>query len=166
MSGERKVLLEQLDRHKIAYTLVEHPAVYTMEEMAGLSLPGPAAKNLFLRDSKGKRHFLVVLAPNAQGGEKRADLAALGEKLATRLSFASEERLERYLGLKKGAVSPLGILKDESRSVEVLLDAELKVLPLVGFHPGENTATVFLSPLELAELLEEHGNPLTWVELP
>ena len=58
----------------IAYELVDHPAVYTMEDLAALSLPHPEAeaKNLFLRDDK--RNFLLLTVP----GEKRVNLKACG----------------------------------------------------------------------------------------
>ena len=125
----------------IEYERVDHPPVFTIEEMDALELPHPEAvvKNLFLRDAKGKRHFLVVLP-----GHRQADLRTLGERLGTKLSFASEERLEKYLGLTKGSVTPLGVLNDEDRAVELIFDEELKTMPLLGVHPNHNTATVFL----------------------
>lgn len=75
-------------------------------------------KNLFLRDAKGKRHFLVVLDK-----DKRADLKALQEQLScSKLSFASEERLKKHLGLSRGSVTPLGILNDAQGMVELVFD--------------------------------------------
>ena len=101
MSGKRKIVFDALEALSIPYEVWEHPAVYTIEEMDALGLPDPEVvlKNLFLRDAKGKQHFLVVLRK-----DKQADLRALGERLGTRLSFASEERLAQYLGLEKGDV--------------------------------------------------------------
>ena len=78
-------------------------------------------KNLFLRDAKGKRHFLVVLDK-----DKRADLKALQEQLScSKLSFASEERLKKHLGLSRGSVTPLGILNDAQGMVELVFDRDL-----------------------------------------
>ena len=146
-----------LDEKKLKYEWVEHKAVFTIDEMEELGLESmdEIAKNLFLRDQKGKRHFLVVVK-----GEKQVNLKDLGEKLGTRLSFASEERLEKYMRLKKGAVTPLGVLNDEACAVEVYMDEDLCKLERIGVHPNENTASVYLSPDDLLNIIREHGNRL------
>ena len=97
--------------------------------------------------------------------EKQADLRALGERLGVKLSFASPERLAACMGLEKGSVTPFGVLNDQERKVEVLLDQDLRTRPLVAVHPNENTATVALAPEDLLQVLEDHGNPVTWLEL-
>ena len=109
---ETKAFLEE---KKLPFEWVEHKAVFTIEEMEELGLESmdEIAKNLFLRDQKGKRHFLVGVK-----GEKQVNLKELGEKLGTKLSFASEERLVKYLGVQKGSVTPLGVLNDENCAVE------------------------------------------------
>ncbi|HJC40831.1 MAG TPA: prolyl-tRNA synthetase associated domain-containing protein [Candidatus Intestinimonas pullistercoris] len=162
MSQKRDVVLRTLAEQNIPYQLWEHPAVYTIEEMDALDLPAPEAvvKNLFLRDAKGRRYFLVVLSK-----EKQADLRALGERLGVKLSFASSERLAACMGLEKGSVTPFGVLNDQERKVEVLLDQDLRTRPLVAVHPNENTATVALAPEDLLQVLEDHGNSVTWLEL-
>ena len=162
MSQKRDLVLQTLAEQNIPYQLWEHPAVYTIEEMDALDLPAPEAvvKNLFLRDAKGLRYFLVVLSK-----EKQADLRTLGERLGVKLSFASPERLAACMGLEKGSVTPFGVLNDQERKVEVLLDQDLRTRPLVAVHPNENTATVALAPEDLLQVLEDHGNPVTWLEL-
>lgn len=162
MSQKRDLVLRTLAERNIPYQLWEHPAVYTIEEMDALDLPAPEAvvKNLFLRDAKGRRYFLVVLSK-----EKQADLRALGERLGVKLSFASPERLAACMGLEKGSVTPFGVLNDQERKVEVLLDQDLRTRPLVAVHPNENTATVALAPEDLLQVLEDHGNSVTWLEL-
>lgn len=98
--------------------------------------------------------------------DKVADLKGLRTKLRTRpLSFASEADLSRLLSLPKGSVTPLGILNDESRSVQVFADSEVLLFPLVGIHPNDNTATVWLSPKDLWTIIEAHGNPFLPVNL-
>lgn len=147
-----------LDEKGIEYEWIEHEAVYTIEDMARLGLEDmqDIAKNLFLRDAKGKRHFLVVVRE-----DKKVDLRRLEEIIGSkRLSFASEERLEKYLGLKKGSVTPLGILNDEERAVEVFFDADFCEMGKIGVHPNENTASVYLSTESLLQVIREHGNPL------
>ena len=146
-----------LEEKNIPFEWVEHKAVFTIEEMEELGLESmdEIAKNLFLRDQKGKRHFLVVVK-----GLKQVNLKELGEKLGTKLSFASEERLEKYMGLTKGSVTPLGVLNDEACAVEVYMDEDLCKLERIGVHPNENTASVYLSPEDLLNIIREHGNPL------
>ena len=116
--------LEKLDALNIEYKEITHDAVYTIEEMDALGKDyfegAKICKNLFVRDQKGKRHFLVVLPE-----EKRAPLDVIATKIgSTRLSFASNERLMKYLKLTPGAVTPLSVINDEENAVEVILDEE------------------------------------------
>ena len=116
---EREKVFARLEELGIPCEVTEHPAVFTIDEMdsLGITAKGEVCKNLFLRDAKGKRHFLVVVP-----GETRADLRALAEQLeSSKLSFASAERLEKYLGLRQGEVTPLGVLNDADAAVELSL---------------------------------------------
>ena len=152
---EVKVFLEEKN---IPFEWIEHKAVYTIEDMEELGLEdmNETAKNLFLRDQKGKRHFLVVIR-----ADKQANLKELGEKLGVgKLSFASEERLEKYLGLKKGAVTPLGILNDKNCVVEVFFDEDFIGMDKIGVHPNDNTASVYLKTEDVLNIIREHGNAL------
>ncbi len=162
MSQKQKVL-RVLDGMGISYELIDHPAVFTIDDMELLRLPHSEAvvKNLFLRDAKGKRHFLVVI-----GKDKTADLKRLRQETrCTALSFASEERLGRYLKLTKGEVTPFGVLNDTERAVEVFFDRDLAQKPLLGVHPNDNTATVFLSFDDLCRVLAKNGFPVTLVTI-
>lgn len=154
MAGQ-PIVYETLDRLGVPYEEILHEAVFTIPEMERLSLPPDVvvAKNLFLRDHRGKRHFLVVLHK-----DKNADLRALGEAIGSRLSFASPERLSRHLGLEKGAVTPFGVLNDEARAVEVFFDPDLQAAPKVGVHPNVNTATLLLRFEDVVRVVTEHGN--------
>ena len=160
---EIRKVLDVLENAGIRYRMVSHDPVYTIEEMERLHLDADVliAKNLFLRDARGKRHFLVVLAK-----DKVVDLKVLRRRRGTSaLSFASEDRLKRLLGLEKGAVTPLGILNDEARAVEVLFDSDLAGLPALGVHPNRNTATVFLPLADLESLIRSHGNAVSFVDI-
>ncbi|NLW79889.1 MAG: prolyl-tRNA synthetase associated domain-containing protein [Ruminococcaceae bacterium] len=158
----RARILETLQQQAIPYQLAEHPPAFTMADIEayGLNAQGLVAKNLFLRDAKGKRHFLVVVA-----GDKPADLKTLGAALGTRLSFASAERLEKYLCLQQGEVSPLGVLQDEARAVEVFFDEDLRGQARVGVHPGTNAATIFLSFENLEKIVKNHGNKVAFTRV-
>lgn len=160
---KQQQVLDALQELNITYELVRHPAVYTIEEMDALTLPHKecVAKNLFLRDAKGKRHFLVVLEQS-----KTADLKHLRQALgSTPLSFASEERLMNHLSLTKGSVTPLGVLNDPEHAVEVVFDSDLIGSTCIGVHPNDNTATVFLSYNDLCRVIERCGNAVSTVEI-
>lgn len=151
MENQKQRVYDALDKMKIKYEVVEHEPVHTMEDMDRLGLPekGTLCKNLFLRDSKGKRHFLVTADEKT-----KVDLKDLGRKLgAGSLSFASEERLEKYLGLKQGSVSPFGLMNDADHQVEFFIDKSLSRCKSLGIHPMDNTATVFLSFKDLDKFL-------------
>lgn len=152
---KEKKLYDLLDKLGIAYIRHEHPPVYTVEEAKAYwqDIPGVHCKNLFLRNSKGNRHFLVILE---QG--KRVDLKQLAEKTAAgKLSFASANRLEKYLGLETGAVSPFGLINDLNKEVEVVLDKDLLQSDQVNFHPNVNTATLTLSFADFKRFLDHCG---------
>ncbi len=147
----------------IQYERVDHPAVYTMEEMDSLGIfnKGVVGKNLFLRDNKGHRHFLVFVF-----GDKHANLEAIQNELGIKhVSFGSAERLDKYLGLTKGSVSPLGVINDTDSSVEFIIDNEFKDFPCVGVHPNQNTSTVWLSFEDLIKVIKENGNKIDFINI-
>ena len=151
MENQKQRVYDALDKLGIKYEVVEHEPVHTMEDMDRLGLPekGTLCKNLFLRDAKGKRHFLVTADEKT-----KIDLKNLGRALgAGTLSFASEDRLEKYLGLKQGSVSPYGLMNDTDHAVEFFIDKSLSRCKSLGIHPLENTATVFLSFKDLDKFL-------------
>ena len=156
-------LLNYLSNLQIQYTMVEHEAAKTIEEIERFYLPNAEyiVKNLFLRDDKKRNYYLLVVQK-----DKAINLKELRTNLGTRpLSFASEDDLLRFLALPKGSVTPLGILNDETHSVQVIMDRDVFSYPLVGVHPNENTATVWLSPNDLKRIIEEHGNQFLTVVL-
>lgn len=158
---ERERALQKLNEMKIAYEFMEHPPVYTIEEMDAIGISEDVVKNLFLRDAKGKRHFLVVLVK-----EKQADLRLIGEQLgSSRLSFASEDRLRQYLKLTKGSVTPLGIMNDAAQNVEIVFDEDLVGKPRLGVHPNDNTATVWMSFDALHDIVKRNGNVVHFIKL-
>ena len=140
----------------ICYEVTEHEAVYTMEELSHVELPYPQgdAKNLFVRDDKHQHYYLITVQ-----GDKRVDLKAFRRAQGTRsLSFASPEELMTHLELTPGGVTPLGLLNRQAPSVELFLDSAFLEPPgMIGVHPNENTATVWLKTRDLIGLLRDHG---------
>jgi Ala-tRNA(Pro) deacylase len=162
MGAEEKVY-EVLDNLGIEYRKIEHPPVYTVEEANEYwaDLEGAHTKNLFFRNKKGNRHFLVIL-----DSSKNLDIKALQSKIgAGTLSFASDRRLSEHLGLSKGAVSVFGLINDEKKAVEVIVDSKLLKSDQIGFHPNVNTATITISTDDFKKFLESQGNKVSYKEL-
>ena len=153
-----------LHEHGIAAARHEHPAVMTVEESERLvpKLPGAKTKNLFLRDRKGLRHFLVTVPHDVP-----VDLDALGAALgAGRLGFASPERLQKHLGLTPGAVSLLGLVNDAARAVEFIIDRSLWEADAVQAHPLVNTATMVVAHADLERFLAATGHAPRVIDVP
>lgn len=147
----------------IEYEVTEHGAVFNMEEMSHVELPHPEAdaKNLFVRDDKKRNYYLITVR-----GDKRVDLKKFRKGHGTRpLSSASENDLMNLLGLIPGAVTPLGILNDSEKKVKFFLDEELVNDGLIGVHPNDNTATVWLKTTDLIDIITEHGNEVEAVTI-
>ena len=153
----KQQIYDYLQENSIWHEITEHKAVYNMAELAEVPCPYPEAdaKNLFVRDDKKQNYYLITVK-----GEKRVNLKAFRKAQGTRnLSFASAVDLMERLGLIPGAVTPLGVLNDETRSVKVFLDRDFLQEPgLVGVHPNDNTATVWLKTEDLIRIIREHGN--------
>ena len=161
ISNQEKQLHSILDSLGIDYSRYEHPPVYTIEEARKHwgDIPGIHCKNLFLRNKKGSRHYLVILEQS-----KVADMKSLSIRLhEDRLSFASPERPMRYLGLETGAVSPFGLINDKNHEVKVVVDEELKGADRIFFHPNVNTATVGLNFPDFERFLAWCGNSIYYL---
>ena len=154
---DKRDIYDYLKERRIGFETTEHQAVYTMEELSDVVLPYPEAdaKNLFVRDDKKRQYYQITVK-----GDKRVDLKAFRRQHATRpLSFASENELKDILGLIPGAVTPLGILNDAEHRVQLYLDEDFLDSPgLIGVHPNDNTATVWLKTEDLIAIIQEHGS--------
>ncbi len=159
---ERKVL-DVLDGLGIVYVRHEHPPVFTVEDADKYwtTLRGTHCKNLFLRNKKGNRHYLVV-APTHRAVDLRRLNAVLQED---RLSFGSPERLMKCLGLEPGSVSPFGLVNDAAKEVRVIVDEELRSSAFLGFHPNTNTATLDVSFPDFEKFLASRGNEVRYLKL-
>ena len=153
-----------LDALGIPYERHEHPAVFNAGDASRFWDPirGTQCKNLFLRNKKGDRHYLVVLEIS-----KRADLKEIVKLVGDdRLSFGSPERLMASLGLTPGSVSPFGLLNDANGSVRVLLDQDLRGAERLIFHPNINTASVVVSWTDLERFLATRRNTVRVIAFP
>ena len=161
MTTQEQDVVARLKELGIAVTRHEHPPVATVDEAEQYwaDIDATHCKNLFLRNQKGTRHYLVILKH-----PKRADLRAVADQIGDgKLSFASPERLMACLGLTPGSVSPFGLIHDRDHGVRVVLDRDLKTADRVSFHPNINTVTLTLTFADFERFLDESGNTVQYV---
>ncbi|WP_432666955.1 prolyl-tRNA synthetase associated domain-containing protein [Wukongibacter baidiensis] len=159
---EQKVY-DVLEKLEIEYEKHEHPPVYTVEEAKKLAkhVTGQGCKNLFIRNRRGNKNYLVVLED-----EKKVDLKELSKQIgSTSLSFASKERLYKYLGLEPGSVSPFGLVNNHEKNVEVLIDRDLAKSENISFHPNINTVTLTITYKDFEKFLKCSGNEVSYVDI-
>ena len=148
----------------IDFEVTEHKAVFSMDELSEVELPYPEAdaKNLFVRDDKKRSFYLITVK-----GDKRVNLKEFRKQNGTRpLSFASAEELSELLQLTPGSVSPFGLFNDNECRVEFFIDSDFfDEKGIIGVHPNDNTATVWLRASDLTELIREHGTVIHKTEL-
>jgi len=162
MADPEKVY-EALNGLGIAYDKYEHPPVFTGEEAAEHWGPIKATqvKNLFLRNKKGNRQYLVILEIN-----KQADLRSLVKTIGDdRFSFGSAERLMETFGVTPGSVSPFGLLHAGSKEVRVIVDQDLRDADRLIFHPNLNTASVTITVADFERFLATRPNVVRWMKL-
>ena len=161
---DKQQIYDYLKQENIWYEITEHEAVYNMAELSNVEIPYPEcdAKNLFVRDDKKKNYYLITVK-----GDKRVDLKEFRKNNNTRaLSFASADDLMDIMGLVPGAVTPFGLLNDSECKVTLFLDnAFMNDLGLIGIHPNDNTATVWLKIKDLIKLIQQHGNRVNIVQI-
>ena len=161
MSDGPSQVYSALDALGIAFQRYDHPPVFTGEDAAlhWADIPARGMKNLFLRNQKGTRYYLVIVKHS-----KRMDLRALADQIGDgKLSFASADRLMTRLGLTPGSVSPFGLIHDAGHEVRVVLDRDLKAAERVSFHPNINTVTLTLTFADFEKFLSACGNIVNYV---
>ena len=160
----KQEIYDFLKSKNIWHEITEHKAVFNMEELNNIDIPYPEAdgKNLFVRDDKKKNYYLITVK-----GNKKVNLKEFKEKNNTRtLSFASKNDLMDIMNLTPGSVTPLGLLNDKDLKVTFYLDKVfLNDKALIGVHPNDNAATVWLKVNDLIDIIKEHGNQVNIVEL-
>lgn len=153
---------QYLADHQVEFEITEHGAVFNMADLEAVKLPYPDAdaKNLFVRDDKRRNYYLITVK-----GDKRVDLKDFRRKHELRpLTFCSAEELMDIMKLYPGAVTPLGLLNDEERKVKFYLDEAFST-GLIGIHPNDNTATIWMQTADLVRIISEHGNNVEIVNL-
>ena len=159
----RTAVITYLEKLGIPFEMYEHPPVPTVEEAVKYwkDIDSAHCKNLFFRNHKGNRHYLVILDHRRQ-----LNIRDLEQKLKQgKISFASPKRMERYLGLSAGSVSVFGLINDQENHVHLFLDQALKSADRISFHPNENNATLVISFASFLRFLESSGNSYEFITL-
>ncbi len=161
MSDAERQVHERLAVLGIAFERHAHPPLATADQgreyWAGID--AVHCKNLFLRNQKGTRHYLLVVEYS-----KRVDLRRVADQIGDgKLSFASPERLMTYLGVTPGSVSPFGLIHDRERNVRVFLDQDFTRAHRISFHPNDNTATLTLTYADFERFLTACGHACRYV---
>jgi Ala-tRNA(Pro) deacylase len=158
-----KEVLSYLDKLEIAFKLYTHPPLPTIEIAAEYweKIPATHCKNLFFRNHKGNQHYLVIFECS-----RELKIHDLEKRLNQgKLSFASAERMEKYLGLKPGSVSPFGLINDNLHHVILYIDKNLESSEFISFHPNDNTATVVIKTSDFIKFLKQRTNIYHFQEL-
>ena len=185
----RKIMNERIEKvlafledNGIEYTNHTHPPLPTIELALEYwkEIDSTHCKNLFFRNHKGNRHYLVVFECH-----KELSIHTLEKSLRQgKLSFASQERMERCLGLLPGSVSPFGLINDmnltdsdgvakegvsakelfeNGHRVKLFLDSDLRESERLSFHPCDNTASTVVSNEGFMKFLQLWGGEYEWI---
>lgn len=158
-----KDLYKILDKLEIEFEYHEHPPVATVEETSKYwaGIDSGHCKNLFFRNHKGNRHYLVILEYTST-----LNIKDLEQRLRQgKLSFASPKRMKKYLGLNPGSVSPFGLIHDTENHVHLFLDENIRKFSRISFHPNLNTASLIISYSDFEKFIFYTGNGYEYVRL-
>jgi Ala-tRNA(Pro) deacylase len=156
-------LYSLLDRLSIQYEYHEHPPLATIEDakIHWQNYNSGRCKNIFLRNHKGDKHYLVILEHLRQ-----LDIHDLERRLKQgKLTFASDQRLKKYLGVEPGSVSPFGLINDSEKHVQLFIDEKLNESERLTFHPNINSASLVISKSDFLKFVGYTGNPFEFIRL-
>lgn len=161
--NNKHIVYDFLEKHGIQYEKYEHPPIPTIEEAMKYwkDIDATHCKNLFFRNHKGNRHYMVILHHKQKLG-----IHELEKKLKQgKLSFASEKRMIKYLKTLGGSLSLFGLINDTENHTCLFLDENLKEAEKLSFHPNNNTETLVITKEGFQKLLEAMGNPYEFLKL-
>ena len=141
---DKQGVYDCLRDHHIDFEITDHAPLFSMDDKPNVQLPYPEwdAKNLFIRDHKREHYYLITVR-----GSKRVNLK----------QFRKDHKLKKIS-------SPFCLLHDEDRKLHYYIDADYEN-NLIGIHPNQNDATVWLQGKELVKLIEEHGTIVEYITL-
>jgi len=162
MRGQEE-LYRLFETLSIKFEYHEHPPLATIEDarIHWKDYNSGRCKNIFFRNHKGDKHYLVILEHLRQ-----LNIKDLEKRLKQgKLTFASDQRLKKYLGVEPGSVSPFGLINDKEKHVHLFIDEKLKEFDHLAFHPNINTASLVISKSDFLKFLECTGNTYEFIRL-
>ena len=173
ISERQEKVITYLKEHDIPFTCYNHPEGKTIEEAKRWWRADGSVhcKNLFFRNHKGNRHYLVCfncdhdLDIHYLEHRLKESLISQGLPSCGKLSFASPERMMRYLGLEPGSVSPFGLINDTENHVHLFLDDELRNATTLSFHPNDCRGTVVIKREDFERYLTIVENTYEYLKL-
>lgn len=129
-----------LDSLGIEYERIDHEEANTMQacEQIDRALCATICKNLFLCNRQQTDFYILMITSDKHF--KTKDISAqIG---SSRLSFASEEYMLKFLDITPGSVSVLGLINDREMNVRLLIDKDVVCGEYIGCHPCINTSSL------------------------
>jgi len=161
LKESRNKVYKVLSNLNIEFEVFEHPPLDTIEiaQEYWKDIDATHCKNLFFRNHKGKKHYLVIIKDTTP-----FSIHSLEQKLKQgKLSFASEKRLDKYLGVKPGSVSPFGLINDNEHHVHIFMDEQLQFADNISFHPNDNTASLVIKFTDFIKYIDSLGNTYEFI---
>jgi Ala-tRNA(Pro) deacylase len=144
-------IYETLAALEIPFDRVKNDFIISMEdcEEVNKKLGATIVKNLFLCNRQQTEFYLYVTRDNKRFKTKYFS-KALG---VSRLSFAPEEALTEYLGVKIGATNPFSLIYDKDCKVHLAIDEDLMDYKYCACNDATNTAHISIL---MSDLLEKY----------
>ena len=158
----RNNVFKVLSNLEVEFDVHEHPPLDTIEIALRYwkDIDATHCKNLFFRNHKGNRHYLVIIKDTTPFNIRSLELKLKQGKL----TFGSEKRLLKYLGVKPGSVSPFGLINDSEHHVHLFIDEQLQNANKISFHPNDNTASLVISYTDFIKYLQSMGNSYEFID--
>ncbi|MFP4663569.1 MAG: YbaK/EbsC family protein [Bacteroidales bacterium] len=157
------IVYRTLEKLSIDYDYYESPRDFSSEDDGSFwkRIQAERCKNLFLRNHKGNKHFLVI-----SKYYEPFNIKILEDHFKKgKISFASERRLDKWIKTKPGAVSVFSLFNDVENHTRVFVDEELRDTDYVTFLPNAHDAILKISTKDFIRLLEASGNAWEFFEL-
>jgi len=159
----QQIVYSTLEKLDISYDYYQSPQDFSNEDDGSFwsKINATRCKNLFLRNHKGDRHFLLI-----SNYYKNIDIHKFEQKFKKgKISFASQKRIDKYLQGTIGAISVFSILNDKNNCVEVFIDESLQNSTRLTFLPNELNALVAISFRDFVRILDYAGNKYEFIDL-
>lgn len=148
---------DYLDKKGIKFKIFKHPPVYTCEEAEKYNkeIKGIHSKNLFVKDRKSKKFYLIIIP-----ADEKLNLKKFEKILNYKLKFANKQNLKEFLDVESGAVSPFGLINDKENKIKIIIDKTVWESKFVSFHPNVNTQTWELNKENFHKYIKSLKNKL------